>query len=164
MQNAAGMQYSLSVDADSADSSIIPRAFRPRFCDSMARHPHPTPRINPRRYTLRTTPVLVLTPPSPSPILLQPLLPQKQPSLPQPLQLTMDLLLLKRNAIRLLRLGPEIGHREAVIEVLAVVVHDCDWEHDVHAELFHHQHTSDREQGRRRDCEMGREIVVWGVP
>jgi len=40
MQNAAGMQYSLSVDADSADPLIIPRAFQPRFCDSMAHHPH----------------------------------------------------------------------------------------------------------------------------
>ena len=48
----------------------------------------------------------------------------------------MNLLLLKRNAIRLLRLRPEVGDREAPVEVRAVVVHDRDGEHNVHAELY----------------------------
>ncbi len=64
-----------------------------------------------------------------------PRLPQVQPPLPQPLKLTMNLILLERNPVRLLRLGPEVRHREAIVEVRAVVVHDCDWKHDVHAKL-----------------------------
>lgn len=53
----------------------------------------------------------------------------------QPLQLLCNLLSLVRDAMRLLRLGPEVGHRESAIQVRAEVVHDADGEENVHAEL-----------------------------
>lgn len=31
--------------------------------------------------------------------------------------------------------GPEVGDLEALVEVVAIVEHDSDWEHDVHAKL-----------------------------
>jgi hypothetical protein len=84
--------------------------------------------------SLRST-ILPILPSSRTPFLLQPLIPQKQSPLPQPLQFTPYLLLLKRNPIRLLWLRPEIRHREAIIEIRPVVVHYCYRKHDVHAEL-----------------------------
>jgi hypothetical protein len=84
--------------------------------------------------SLRST-ILPILPSSQTPFLLQPLIPQKQPPLPQPLQLRVYLLLLKRYPIRLLRLRPEIWHREAIIEIRPVVVHYCYGKHDVHAKL-----------------------------
>lgn len=59
----------------------------------------------------------------------------------------MDLLLLKWDSIGLLRLGPEVGYREAIIEVCSVVVHYCYREHDVHSEL--ECLISDVEEGRQ---------------
>ena len=53
----------------------------------------------------------------------------------QPLQLLRDLLALVRDAMRLLRLRPEVGHRESAVQVRAEVVHDADGEENVHAEL-----------------------------
>jgi len=69
------------------------------------------------------------------PLLHQPPLPQKQPLLPQSLQLSLDLIPLRRNPMRLIRLGPEAMHREPLVQVRAEVVHYADGEEDVHPEL-----------------------------
>jgi hypothetical protein len=37
--------------------------------------------------------------------------------------------------VRLAWLGPEIGDREFAVEIRAEVVHDADWEENVHSEL-----------------------------
>lgn len=47
----------------------------------------------------------------------------------------MDLILFEWDSIRLFRLRPEIRYFEAIVEVRAVIVHDCYRKHDVHAEL-----------------------------
>lgn len=61
---------------------------------------------------------------------------QLQVSRLEPLKLLLDLVALVRNAVRLLRLGPEIRYREFAVEVRAKVVHDADGEENVHAELM----------------------------
>jgi len=66
---------------------------------------------------------------------LQPLLPKIQPLLLQSLQFTLNLVSLKRDLVCLLWLWPEIGDGEPFIEVMAVVEHNPDGKHDVHAEL-----------------------------
>lgn len=65
----------------------------------------------------------------------QPLVSLVEPPRPKPLQLGLDLVALERHLVGLLRLGPEVGHREPVVEIRAKVVHDPDGEHYVDAEL-----------------------------
>ncbi|KAI1189808.1 hypothetical protein F5B17DRAFT_156993 [Nemania serpens] len=67
---------------------------------------------------------------------LEPPVPQVEPAGAQALQLGVDLVLVKRHAVGLLGLGPEVGHREPLVQVGSEVEHDADREHDVHAELF----------------------------
>ncbi|KAK0101046.1 hypothetical protein ONS96_006276 [Cadophora gregata f. sp. sojae] len=86
---------------------------------------------SPSRIISLRTPI----PPLSLSLLLQSLTPQIHPPLPQPLQLAMNLLLVKRDPIRLLRLWPEIWDRKTLVEVGTVVVHYSNWEHDVHAKL-----------------------------
>jgi hypothetical protein len=57
-------------------------------------------------------------------------------SLLQPLQLLCNLLSLVWYAMCLLRLRPEVRHRELAVEICAEVVHDADREENVHAELL----------------------------
>jgi hypothetical protein len=59
----------------------------------------------------------------------------RQSPLLQSLQLFGDLLLLVGQLVGLAGLGPEFGYGEARVQVGAEVVHDTNWEHDVHAEL-----------------------------
>lgn len=59
----------------------------------------------------------------------------RQSPLLQSLQLFGDLFALVGQLVSLAGLGPEVGYGEARVQVGAEVVHDADWEHDVHAEL-----------------------------
>ena len=53
----------------------------------------------------------------------------------QPLQFLRNLVSIVRDLVRLAWLGPEIGNGEFAVEVRAEVVHDADWEENVHPEL-----------------------------
>lgn len=65
----------------------------------------------------------------------QSLRPDCQSSRFQPLKLLRDLLAFIWKLVGLSGLGPEVGDSEARVQVGSEVVHDADWEHDVHAEL-----------------------------
>lgn len=65
-----------------------------------------------------------------------PPLPPHQIQSPHPRQLPINLLLLKRDLVRLFGGGPEARDVEAVVEVRAEVVHPADGEEDVDSELF----------------------------
>jgi hypothetical protein len=65
----------------------------------------------------------------------QPSVAIEQPPLAQTLELRLDFVALERHLVGVGSLGPEVGHTEAAVEVGAKVVHDPDWEHQVHAEL-----------------------------
>ena len=80
----------------------------------------------------------LLLPPStqlPQPLLLLPPPLVLQIPLLQPLQLLCNLIPIVWYLVRLAWLGPEIGDREFAVEICAEVVHDADWEENVHSEL-----------------------------
>jgi len=81
------------------------------------------------------SPVLCLLVSLPSTLHSHSLCPYRQSPLLQMLQLLFDVILLERDRVSLPGLRPEVGHGEARVEIRAEVVHDADWEHNVHAEL-----------------------------
>lgn len=68
-------------------------------------------------------------------LILEPLVPEIQPSRAQSLQFSVDLVSVHGYLVRLLGLGPKFGDGKALVEVRAEIIHDADREHDVHAEL-----------------------------
>lgn len=76
--------------------------------------------------------------------LLQSPVPQVQPSGTQALELSMNLIPLHRQLVRLLGLRPEVGDGEALVEVRTKVEHDAHGEHDIDAELCALELTSRR--------------------
>lgn len=54
----------------------------------------------------------------------------------QSLVLSLELVAVPGELIRLAVLGPESIYRESIVEIRAKVVHDANWEHDIHAKLL----------------------------